>query len=429
MLPFIYIDLIIIMFRQEALNQKKWKSTAVLISAIPSWLIVFISFSIIIIFILFITLSSYTRRENVVGEIVMQSYPIIISSSKSGYVSERYVSLHQQVKKGDPLFKIKLDRITSSGEISSNSIQALREQIKATDRAILLLKNNKGKTIQSLDKQIKNNQKIKQDKILYLSELEDSTQDYAELVNRYEKLLKIGYSNNDEVNVQRARYFQQKSLVNEIKQDILQIQSNILNLENEIETRKTDFDNQIIRYNIQKSDLNIRLMELESVSDLTIISPVDGFIESISATLGQIVKEGDPLSQIIPADKGNYQLVLWVPNSAISFLKKNDKVNIRYEAFPFEKFGQFEGVIQSISTLPASLQELAFYNNLPQSAEQNIPLYKVIVDIQDQYVQYNDTILYFMSGMKAEATLFLEKRKLYEWILFPFYNLTKNMGN
>ncbi|EER46326.1 hypothetical protein AM305_02152 [Actinobacillus minor NM305] len=417
------------MFRQEALNQKKWKSTAVLISAIPSWLIVFISFSIIIIFILFITLSSYTRRENVVGEIVMQSYPIIISSSKSGYVSERYVSLHQQVKKGDPLFKIKLDRITSSGEISSNSIQALREQIKATDRAILLLKNNKGKTIQSLDKQIKNNQKIKQDKILYLSELEDSTQDYAELVNRYEKLLKIGYSNNDEVNVQRARYFQQKSLVNEIKQDILQIQSNILNLENEIETRKTDFDNQIIRYNIQKSDLNIRLMELESVSDLTIISPVDGFIESISATLGQIVKEGDPLSQIIPADKGNYQLVLWVPNSAISFLKKNDKVNIRYEAFPFEKFGQFEGVIQSISTLPASLQELAFYNNLPQSAEQNIPLYKVIVDIQDQYVQYNDTILYFMSGMKAEATLFLEKRKLYEWILFPFYNLTKNMGN
>lgn len=29
--------------------------------------------------------------------------------------------------------------------------------------------------------------------------------------------------------------------------------------------------------------------------------------------------------------------------------------------------------------------------------------------------------------MKAEATLFLEKRKLYEWIFFPMYQLRKNM--
>lgn len=32
-----------------------------------------------------------------------------------------------------------------------------------------------------------------------------------------------------------------------------------------------------------------------------------------------------------------------------------------------------------------------------------------------------------MSGMKAEATLFLENRKLYEWMLFPVYQLRKNM--
>ncbi len=49
------------------------------------------------------------------------------------------------------------------------------------------------------------------------------------------------------------------------------------------------------------------------------------------------------------------------------------------------------------------------------------------MDIADQNVQYNDKTLYFMSGMKAEATLFLENRKLYEWMLFPIYQLRKNM--
>ncbi|VEI46606.1 Colicin V secretion protein CvaA [Actinobacillus equuli] len=34
-----------------------------------------------------------------------------------------------------------------------------------------------------------------------------------------------------------------------------------------------------------------------------------------------------------------------------------------------------------------------------------------------------------MNGMKAEATLFLEKRKLYEWMLFPLYQLTKQWKN
>lgn len=417
------------MFRQEALNNRKWKSTAVLFSSVPTWMVFSICLFLVIIFLLFVSLGSYTRRENVVGEIIMQSHPIILSSSKSGYISERYVSLHQQVKKGDPLFKITLEHITRSGELSNNSIQALKEQIRSTENAVLALKRHRDDTIKNLTKQIQNNQKIKQDKNLYLIELEKSTQDYAELVKQYEKLLRVGHSTNDEVNLQKSRYFQQKSLLNETRQDIIQLQSTILNLENEIETRKTDFNNQIIRYDMQKSDLNIRLMEFESVSELIISSPIDGIIESLSVTIGQIVKEGDPLSQITPLNKGKYQLVFWVPNNAISFVKKNDEVSIRYEAFPFEKFGQFKGIIKHISTLPASLQELTFYKNIPQITEQNIPLYKIIVEIPEQYVHYNNTTLHFMSGMKAEATLFLENRKLYEWMLFPVYNLTKNMEN
>lgn len=308
-----------------------------------------------------------------------------------------------------------------------NAIQSIREQIKSVDLGIHLLQLNERETLKGLDQQIENHKKIYKERKDYLYELDKQVKKYADLIVVYEKLFKQGNSTHDEVNNQRSRYFSQKSLYDSVKTELFQQDLSILNLENEIETQKTNFRNQIIRYEMQKSDLEIRLLEYESVSELIVSVPIDGTIDSISGTIGQVVKEGDPLAQVLPVESGIYQLVMWVPNSAISFVELNDEVNIRYGAFPFGKFGQFKGKIKVISTLPASLQELSLYKNMLLELNQNIPLYKILIEIPDQKIVYNNKTLQFMNGMKAEATLFLENRKLYEWMLFPVYNLTKNM--
>lgn len=415
------------MFRQKALEYRKWKSTALLISTVPSWVVFLLSFLITLSFILYVTLGSYTRRETILGEIVMQPHPIILSASKSGYISERYVEINQPIKKGDPLFKITLDRITDSGNVGLNSINALKAQIKKLDTMIALVHTNQTETLESLNQQIAKNRKIYAETEKYLVEVSKSTEEYFQTLKKYEALMKKGYSANDEVALQRSRYFDQKTLRNSLREKLIQQESAILALENEIESRRTEYQNQIIRYELQQNDLEIRLLEFESVSELIINAPMDGLVESVSVTVGQVIREGDTVAQMIPANKSKFQLVMWVPNGAISFIKPEDKINIRYEAFPFEKFGQFEGIIKYISTVPASQQELAFYKNIP-SADPNNPLYKIVVEIADQQVKYNNTSLAFLSGMKAEATLFLENRKLYEWMLFPLYNVTKNIG-
>ena len=415
------------MFRQEAINAKKWKSTVILISTIPGWIVFTISLFLIISFILFVTFGSYTRRETIIGEIITQKHPVIITTNRSGYISESYIKPNQIIKKGDILFKITLDRISKSGDMNLNAIQSIREQIKSVDLGIHLLQLNEREILKGLDQQIENHKKIYKERKDYLYELDKQVKKYADLIVVYEKLFKQGNSTHDEVNNQRSRYFSQKSLYDSVKTELFQQDLSILNLENEIETQKTNFRNQIIRYEMQKSDLEIRLLEYESVSELIVSAPIDGTIDSISGTIGQVVKEGDPLAQVLPVESGIYQLVMWVPNSAISFVKLNDEVNIRYEAFPFEKFGQFKGKIKVISTLPASLQELSLYKNMPLELNQNIPLYKILIEIPDQKIVYNNKTLQFMNGMKAEATLFLENRKLYECMLFPVYNLTKNM--
>ncbi|VEI46607.1 Colicin V secretion protein CvaA [Actinobacillus equuli] len=86
--------------------------------------------------------------------------------------------------------------------------------------------------------------------------------------------------------------------------ELIQQESAILHLEMKLK-RKNEFQNNIIRYELQQNDLRIRLLEFESISELIINAPMDGVVESISATIGQVLKEGDPLSQISPLNKGN----------------------------------------------------------------------------------------------------------------------------
>lgn len=300
------------MFRKEALEHQKWKSTALLISSVPSWVVFLLSFLITLSFILYVTLGSYTRRETILGEIVMQPHPIILSASKSGYISERYVEINQPIKKGDPLFKITLDRITDSGNVGLNSINALKAQIKKLDTMIALVHTNQNETLESLNQQIAKNRKIYSETEKYLVEVSKSTEEYFQTLKKYEALMKKGYSANDEVALQRSRYFDQKTLRNSLREKLIQQESAILALENEIESRKTEYQNQIIRYELQQNDLEIRLLEFESVSELIINAPMDDLVESVSVTVGQVIREGDTVAQMIPANKSKFQLVMWV---------------------------------------------------------------------------------------------------------------------
>lgn len=137
-----------------------------------------------------------------------------------------------------------------------------------------------------------------------------------------------------------------------------------------------------------------------------------------------MVNVGDSLLQVIPRNIDHYSLVLWVPNDAIPYITVGDRVNIRYEAFPAEKFGQFAGKVSVISQAPASSQEMQTYPGAPRAAlASSVPYYKVIVRPEKQGIVYGGKRLSLENGMKAQSTLFLEKRRIYQWMLSPFYDM------
>ncbi|RJT30080.1 HlyD family secretion protein [Rahnella woolbedingensis] len=417
------------MFRQEAITYRKmkWRGRALLLPGIPLWVVAGLCLFFITAFLTFVITVNYTRRVNVTGEI--STYPRVanVYSRVQGVVVKEFVTEGQIIKTGTPIYQIDVSKSTHSGVVSDNQRQDIDNQLERIAQIINRLDGSKKTTINMLEKQKAQYISAFQLSTDILKRAEEGLHIMKENMENYRKYQKKGLINKDQLTNQVALYYQQQnnllSLTGQNEQNSLQITT----LESQIHTQASDFDNQIYQMELQRYELQKELLNIDAGGTIIVRALVDGRVDSLSVTVGQMVNIGDSLLQVIPPSIDHYSLVLWVPNDAIPYITKGDQVNIRYEAFPAQKFGQFAGTVSIISKAPASPQEMLTYQGAPKAALTSaVPYYKVIVRPEKQAIIYNGKLLSLENGMKAESTLFLEKRKIYQWMLSPFYDMKQS---
>ena len=419
------------LFRQEAINYQKakWMGKALLIKGYSAWFVFLLSIVFIIVLVLAVIFGTYTRRINVPGEITTQPRAINLFSTQQGFIINSHVKVGDKVKKGDPIYELDVSQTTQLGNVTQKTIESINNQIKNISEIIETLKENKQITLNALKQQIDEYNKFHQDSLLLVKNAEKGMSEMYESMQNYADYQKKGLINNEQFNNQRYLYYQQQNSYQFLQNQIIQENLSIIQLNSELVTKIADFDNKISEYQFQLNALQRQLTEVNAKGTLIVSAPSDGRIESLSVTEGQMVKTDDSLAQLIPANTDSYNLVLWAPNESVPYISINDKINIRYEAYPYQRFGQFSGKIMSISNVPASSQEMSTYSSSPLSRN-NInyqAYYKVIVSLdKQQMVKFNNKIK-LTNGMKADITLFLEKRPIYQWMLSPFYDIQKSI--
>lgn len=414
------------MFRQEAIdNQKmKWRGRALLLPGIPFWSIALLCLFFIIVFLTFVIASTYTRRINVTGEISTYPRAANVYSSVQGVVIKQFVTEGQEIIAGAPVYQIDVSRSTRSGVVSDNQRRDIDGQLERIAQIIRRLESSKKNTLAMLEKQKTQYTSAFRLSTDIMQRAQEGIRIMKENMENYRQYQTKGLINKDQLTNQIALYYQQQnnllSLSSQNEQNALQITS----LESRIQIQAAEFDNQIYQMELQRYELQKELINIDAGGVIIVRALVDGHVDSLSVTAGQMVNVGDSLLQIIPHNIVHYSLVLWVPNDAIPYISAGDRVNIRYEAFPAEKFGQFSGMVSVISRAPASPQEMLTYQGAPKAALTTaIPYYKVIVRPEKQTIVYGGKHMSLENGMKAQSTLFLEKRKIYQWMLSPFYNM------
>lgn len=414
------------MFRQDAIDnrKKKWRGRAIVLPGFsPGW-IMGLCLLFLFTFLTFITSATYTRRVNVIGEITTYPRPVNISSSVQGFVVKKFATEGQNVKKGDPIYQIDVSKSTRNGVVSDNQRKEIESQLARIDSIITRLETSKKTTLETLAKQ--------------KSQYTDAFKHSAEIIRRAEEGIRImkqnmdnyrsyqskGLINKDQLTSQISLYYQQQNnllgLSGQNEQNSLQI----ISLDSQLQTQAAEFDNRIYQMELQRYELQKELLNTDVNGEIIIRSLTEGKIDSLSVTVGQMVNIGDSLLQVIPEVISSYYLVIWVPNEAVPYISIGDKLNVRYEAFPAGKFGQFAATIALISKTPASPQEMLTYQGAPKNTPaSSIPYYKVMVKPEQQTVTYHSKSMPLENGMKAQSTLFLEERKIYQWMLSPFYDM------
>lgn len=419
------------MYRQTAVEHKKmrWQGKALLLPGIPVWLVAGLSVLFILAFLVFILTFTYTRRITVMGEISTYPRSSNVYSSIQGVVVKQFVAEGQQLKTGDPIYMIDVSKSTRSGVVSDNQRIDVDKQLERIAQIMALLQENKKHTLEMLKKQ----------KEQYTAALKRS----SEIIVQAQEGIRVMKTNMENYRRYQARgLITQDQLINQIAL-YYERQNNMLNLsaqsdnnalqvttlENQIQTQAAEFDNQLHQMELQRYELQKERLNVDAGGEIIIRAMADGRVDSLSVTIGQMIKPGDSLLQIIPQSIDHYSLVTWVPNYAIPYLSPGDRVNIRYEAFPAEKFGMFGGTIVIISRSPASPQEMQSYQgSLRAASSASAPYYKIIIRPDRQSITYAGKHLSLGNGMQTQSTLFLEKRKIYQWMLSPFYDMKNSTG-
>jgi membrane fusion protein len=214
------------------------------------------------------------------------------------------------------------------------------------------------------------------------------------------------------------------------QEELLQYQEAIANLDKELAAIRLDLSQiqaqqQLLpdKQNLKQTEIQQKLsllrahkIELESQYEVIQKAPKGGIVTAIQSKIGSQISRNTPLLSIIPNDS-LLELQLLLPSRSAGFVQNGDNVNIRFDAFPYQKFGIMKGIIIKVDKaliLPSD-------QVLPLEIEQ--AMYRVTATLAEQSIMAYGKNFPLKVGMLVEADIILESRTLLEWLLDPIYAL------
>jgi membrane fusion protein len=192
-------------------------------------------------------------------------------------------------------------------------------------------------------------------------------------------------------------------------------------IQSELNQSSTRTETQIAELERDLAALGQEAAEAQASDRLAVIAPVNGVITAITAQVGQ-PSGAQALATLLP-EGSELTAHLFAPSRAIGFVEPHQIARIRYQAYPYQKFGQHRGVVTEVSRSPLQPGELS--TTLPLAFASQEGVYRVTVKLDSQSVVVYGKSLPLMPGMALEADIAQERRRLIEWVLEPLIGLRK----
>lgn len=413
------------LFRKEALEHRKDRlfGDVILLQPLSMTALVGVVVFVCLMILAILFWGSYARKETVQGYLVPDKGIVKTYAPQVGTIAKVHVREGDEVKEGDALITMISERGMQGG---SDIDTLLLKELSATEahqlERIKAEKSLHTSEIFRLNTQIEGLQKELGQIEQSLRAQEDRLQIMQTRVNGAKKLLDSkNLSQNDyqkiyeESLVQKQQYQELQRAKSSRQSALSQTQSELEQLPIKTESRVNEIQNAI-------SELKQRHAEVAGRRALEIRSPVSGTVTALQARAGQWQATNTPLLAVMPKD-AQLQVELFVPSRAIGFIAKDQRVKVRFAAFPYQRFGIYEGKIAIIS------KHVLLPSELPTPlVELKEPVYRLTVNLDQQYVNAYGKAFPLQAGMSLEADIILENQTLFQWILDPLTSLKGRMS-
>jgi membrane fusion protein len=388
-----------------------------LIQPLSHWLLTTIAISMVLLVAIYLVTGVYPRKATVPGYLVPDKGLIKVYAQRSGVITEIHAQKGDAVLKNDPVFTLNMKvGLEQGGDIDSQLLveiadqkTSLRTRLDQIRRNHLALLNRLEEKIVSFEESIN---QLKQQRSLQVERLELVEEQMLSL----ESLVRGG-------DIARVSYIKRKEIWLEHKQTLLNLDQRLVDAGNALdETRykiqlaPTDLLVNQARLEFELSSAAQREVEITGRRGHVIRSPVSGVISTISVKEGQTTPVGLPLLSLLP-EESELEASLYIPSRSIGFIEPGQLVKIRFDAFPYQRYGIYEGKIKLIANNILSAREL------PQLISQTEPMYQVTAQLSKQQIHSYGKQWPLQAGMIIEADIVLEQSTLIRWLLDPIYSL------
>lgn len=406
------------LFRKEILEKRRgnWLGGISLVQPVSLWLLTFGAVISATIVVGFLTFGEYTRRSRVAGELVPDLGLSTVVAPSAGVVATLHAEEGDHVPERSALSRINVPRVTSAGDdalvVMRNGQQARREslialrdsqdhQLQAQQRGVMQQRVALNHELAQIGKEIA----TRGEQLRIAREIVERFRQVAD--KRYVSLVQLAQQEQAALDLQNAQQALQRQATS-MRRTLAQLEQTSDELPQQRLAAGASANRDL-------AALRQESIQVEANGEMLLRAPVAGLVANRLVEVGQAVQAGQPILSLLP-DGSELRAQLLVPSAAIGFVKPGDRVLLRYQAYPYQKFGSHEGRVIRVS-------RSAIHTERGQG-EANEPMYRVLVSLREQSVQAYGRPELLRPGMRLEADIMGERRKLFEWVLEPLYSVS-----
>ncbi len=407
------------LFRPKALQaqQQRLEGQVSIVQPVSSSVLCFCLVFILCSLILVLQQAQFSRKETVVGYLKPSSGVVRIHSQRSAVIKQLYVQDGAKVTEGQKLALLSSDEYLAAG-------QSLTEYLQTSVSLQLLLNTQKRHYViqsvaqqrQQLSTQIDNIKQQFADNQRQQTLVSERISLQTRRLTSQQQLVLKGHLSKlqlEQLQDQHLMLQQQLAEVQALAQSIRQQQ---IQLENQLQRLPVEQQRQLQQLQAERLELEQQKTELLARGEVLVTAPVAGRVTNLVVSMGQHLQGSQVLMQLLP-ETGFLYAHLLVPTRAFGFVQPGQTTWLRFDAFPYQRFGLYQGKISQLSKAVLMAQD-------PDSPVQiQEPVYQVQVQLDQQFIEAYGEKLPLQAGMLLSADIVLEQRSVLSWLLEPLTSL------